>query len=118
RMSFHSANLNIIQKRNSIQLKFPRGTSMQECDVLVIGSGAGGLSTAVTAATLGLNVIVLEKEAVLGGTTAWSGGWMWIPRNPLAVGAGINEDVETPRQYLLDELGDGFDPARIDAYLR
>ena len=57
------------------------------CDVLVVGSGAGGLSAAVTAASLGLNVIVVEKEAVFGGTTAWSGGWLWIPRNPLAVAA-------------------------------
>jgi len=44
------------------------------CDVLVVGSGAGGLSAAVTAASLGLNVIVVEKEGVFGGTTAWSGG--------------------------------------------
>lgn len=52
------------------------------CDLLVIGSGAGGLSAAVTAATLGLKVIVIEKESQFGGTTAWSGGWMWVPRNP------------------------------------
>src|SRR5690349_8623330 len=52
------------------------------CDLLVIGSGAGGLSAAVTAAWLGLDVLVLEKEKEFGGTTAWSGGWLWIPRNP------------------------------------
>ena len=64
-----------------------------ECDVLVIGSGAGGFSAAVTAAWHGLKVIVVEKERVFGGTTAWSGGWMWIPRNPLAQRAGIVEDL-------------------------
>ena len=62
------------------------------CDVLVVGSGAGGLATAVVAAFHGLEVLVVEKEPVLGGTTAWSGGWLWIPRNPLAVRAGIVED--------------------------
>ena len=47
------------------------------------------MSTAVTAAHLGLKVVLVEKESLLGGTTAWSGGWMWIPRNPLAVAAGM-----------------------------
>src|SRR5689334_21102794 len=48
------------------------------CDVLVVGSGAGGLATAVAAAHRGLDVLVVEKEPVFGGTTARSGGWMWI----------------------------------------
>jgi len=87
------------------------------CDLLVIGSGAAGLSTAVTAASLGLDVIVVEKERQLGGTTAWSGGWLWIPRNPLAKSAGIDEDPETPRAYLRHELGDGYDEARVAMFL-
>jgi len=87
------------------------------CDLLVIGSGAGGLSTAVTAAELGLKVVVAEKEAQFGGTTAWSGGWMWIPRNPLAREAGIDEDAERPLTYLRHELGAHFDEARVRAYL-
>ena len=87
------------------------------CDLLVIGSGAGGLAAAVTAAALGLEVIVVEKEPVIGGTTAWSGGWLWIPRNPLAVAAGFEEDVEIPRTYLQNELRDSYDPERIEAFL-
>ncbi|WP_218008367.1 FAD-dependent oxidoreductase, partial [Hydrogenophaga intermedia] len=47
------------------------------CDVAVIGSGAAGLAAALTARHHGLDVIVLEKESVIGGTTAWSGGWLW-----------------------------------------
>jgi len=78
------------------------------CDLLVIGSGAGGLSAAVTAAHLGLTVIVIEKEAQLGGTTAWSGGWMWVPRNPLAVKAGITESLDEVRQYLKNILGEQY----------
>ena len=45
-----------------------------QCDVLVVGAGAGGLSTAITAKKNGLDVIVVEKEPVFGGTTAFSGG--------------------------------------------
>jgi succinate dehydrogenase/fumarate reductase flavoprotein subunit len=54
----------------------PEMASQVDCDLLVIGSGAGGLSAAVTAAWHGLKVIVAEKEPVFGGTTARSGGWM------------------------------------------
>jgi succinate dehydrogenase/fumarate reductase flavoprotein subunit len=87
------------------------------CDLLVVGSGASGLAAAVTAAWHGLAVIVVEKEPVFGGATAWSGGWMWVPGNPLAKRAGIHEDLQQPRTYLRNELGARYDPARIDAFL-
>lgn len=92
----------------------PQGAAaraVQSCDLVVVGSGAGGLATAVTAAHLGLEVVLIEKEAQLGGTTAWSGGWMWLPRNPLAIEAGIVEDAEAPRRYLRAELGNAYDEA-------
>lgn len=89
----------------------------ESCDLLVIGSGAGGLSAAVTAAALGLDVLVVEKEKQFGGTTAWSGGWMWIPRNPLARAAGIEEDEETVRTYLRHELGEGYDESFVTMLL-
>ena len=92
-------------------------TAVMDCDVLVIGSGAGGLSAAVTAAHLGMRVIVAEKDPQYGGTTAWSGGWMWIPRNPLAVEAGIEEDIDKPLSYLRRELGERFDEARARTFL-
>lgn len=88
-----------------------------ECDVLVIGSGAGGLSTAVTAATQGLNVIVAEKATVFGGTTAVSGGWLWIPNTPHAKHAGQAEPIETPKQYLKNVLGEKYDESRMHTYL-
>jgi succinate dehydrogenase/fumarate reductase flavoprotein subunit len=87
------------------------------CDVLVIGSGAGGLSTAVAAAKFGLKVIVVEKEQQFGGTTAWSGGLLWVPRNFLAVAAGINEPLHEARKYLQSELGEYFNAQLIDQYL-
>lgn len=87
------------------------------CDVLVIGSGASGLATAVTAAELGLDVIVVEKEPQLGGTSAWSGGWLWIPRNPLAIADGIVEDPEQARIYLRRELHNEALDARVEMFL-
>jgi len=91
--------------------------SALQCDVLVLGSGAGGLSTAVTAATLGLSVILCEKEDVFGGTTAWSGGWMWLPCNPLARRGGIVEHADAPRTYLRNELGKHYDAGKVDALI-
>src|SRR5262245_16915867 len=87
------------------------------CDVVVAGAGAGGLSTAVTAAHHGLRVIVLERADVCGGATAWSGGWMWAPGNPLAHTDGVHEDVEQFRSYLRAALGSNYEPARVDAFL-
>ncbi|MFJ4375876.1 FAD-dependent oxidoreductase [Pseudomonas japonica] len=88
-----------------------------DCDVLVIGSGAAGLSAAVTAAWHGQKVIVVEKDPVFGGATAWSGGWAWVPCNPLARRAGIVEERSAPRTYLEHELGERFDAPLIDAFL-
>lgn len=87
------------------------------CDVLVVGSGAAGLAAAVTAAHFGLRVVVAEKEPVFGGTSAWSGGWLWIPRNPLARAAGIVEPPEAPRTYLRSELGNRASDPRLAAFL-
>ena len=88
-----------------------------DCDLLVIGSGAGGMSAAVTARLHGLDVLVVEKEPVYGGTTARSGGWLWIPGNPHAVREGIADSAETARTYLQHEAGNHFDAERVDAFL-
>ena len=93
------------------------GPNRMSCDLLVVGSGASGLAAAVTAAWHGLKVVVVEKESVFGGATAWSSGWMWVPGNPLAKRAGIDEDPQQPRIYLKHELGDRYDASRVDAFL-
>jgi len=88
-----------------------------ECDVLVAGSGAGGLATAVTARRLGLEVIVAEKEPLFGGTTARSGGWLWIPNHPMQAAIGVKDSLEEASTYLLHETGEKYDPERVDAFL-
>ena len=88
----------------------------QECDVLVIGSGAGGLSTAVVAAKHGLDVIVVEKAPVFGGTTAFSGGVLWIPGNKHCP-AAANDTTDEVREYLKNETGNFYNEAAVEAFL-
>ncbi len=87
------------------------------CDVLIVGSGAGGLSTAITAKKGGLDVVIIEKEAFFGGTTAYSGGVLWIPGNPHARKAGINDTREAAVTYLRNETGNCFSEKAIEAFL-
>ncbi|MGY3505066.1 FAD-dependent oxidoreductase [Bradyrhizobium sp. USDA 4471] len=87
------------------------------CDVLVVGSGAGGLATAIVARKCGLDVIIVEKEPYFGGTTAFSGGVLWIPGNRHARDAGVADSREAARTYLQHETGNHFDDAAIDAFL-
>ena len=87
-------------------------------DVVVVGSGGGGFGAAVTAAKLGLRVVIVEKDAVFGGTTARSGGALWIPANHHEPAAGYKDSAEAASLYLREEVGDFFDADRIEAYLQ
>lgn len=86
-------------------------------DVLVVGTGASGMSAAVTAAYEGLKVLVVDKAPVYGGTTARSGGWLWIPGTKLAKEQGISEPAGAARAYLQHETTTHFDAARVDAFI-
>ena len=87
------------------------------CDLLVAGTGAGGMTAAIVARKLGLDVIVVEKEGVLGGTTALSGGYLWVPNNPVNKKAGTVDSREAARTYLQHEAGNQFDAERVEAFL-
>lgn len=88
-----------------------------EYDVVVVGTGASGMSAAITAAHEGLSVLVLDKAPVYGGTTARSGGWLWIPGTKLAEEQGIHEPQGAARTYLQHEATTHFDAARVDAFI-
>ena len=71
-----------------------------DCDVAVVGSGGGGLVAALRAADLGLDVVLLERSDVIGGTTAVSGGVLWAPNHDLMEALGVEDSAEQGAEYL------------------
>ncbi len=86
-------------------------------DVVIMGSGAAGLTAALVAAKAGNTVAVLEKADHFGGTTAISGGGIWIPASPQAKAEGVDDSIENARNYVLGVVGNRAERALIDAYL-
>ena len=88
-----------------------------ERDVLVVGSGAAGLAAALAAAVGGCRVTVLEKAALLGGTTALSGGTCWIPNNHLMESAGVEDSREDALAYMRSLSFGLLDDNLIEAFV-
>jgi 3-oxosteroid 1-dehydrogenase len=91
-------------------------------DFVVVGSGAGALSAALYQRSVGRSVVVLEKTDLIGGSTARSGGVMWIPNNRFMKQDGVPDSYEQARTYLDSVIGNppdapGATPARRHAYL-
>jgi 3-oxosteroid 1-dehydrogenase len=90
---------------------------MSEADVVVIGSGAAGLAAALTVAASGLEVLVVEKSALIGGTSAVSGGSIWAPANRYLLESRGQDSREDALTYLeAITLGAG-DPALLEAFV-
>jgi len=87
-------------------------------DVVVVGSGAAGLTAAVTASLRGAEkVIVFEKGDLTGGTTAWSGGQVWIPNNPHMPEVGIEDSREKALTYIMSLSRDMLDESLVESYV-
>jgi 3-oxosteroid 1-dehydrogenase len=95
----------------------PDGRWDHECDVVVVGSGFGGMTAALRATHRGLDALVLEKMPSYGGSSALSGGGVWIPNNPVNVRSGLADSVERARTYMGAIVGDRVPQERIDAFL-
>lgn len=90
-----------------------------ECDVLVAGSGGGGVTGAYTAAREGLDVLLVEATAKFGGTTAYSGGGgMWFPCNPVLLRAGTDDTIEDALTYYRAVVGDRTPRELQETYVR
>ena len=91
--------------------------SALEFDVVVLGSGAGGLAAATVAAHEGASVLLVEKEPLFGGSTAISGGVVWIPDNPEMAKLGLPDSKAAARRYLAQVLGNHMREDLVDAFL-
>jgi 3-oxosteroid 1-dehydrogenase len=89
----------------------------RDVDLLVVGSGAGGLSAALTAAARGLDVLVVEKSRYIGGTTAYSAGTCWAPDNAFQRAAGNEDDRDRASRYLDRLVGEKSRRELRQAYL-
>jgi 3-oxosteroid 1-dehydrogenase len=88
-----------------------------EYDVVVVGSGAGGLVGALTAADRGLTAVVVEKADTFGGTTALSGAGLWAPANLHVLAAGQPDSLDLAREYMHNTVGDRTPQSMQDAFL-
>ena len=78
-------------------------------DFVVVGSGGGSMVAALVARSAGKSALVLEKTGLIGGTTARSGGVMWVANNPFMAKAGIPDSTEQATAYLDHVVGDSND---------
>ncbi|WP_036564700.1 3-oxosteroid 1-dehydrogenase [Nocardioides halotolerans] len=90
-----------------------------EVDVVVVGAGGAGMCAALTAATQGLDVLLIEKSGYFGGSTARSGGGVWMPGNAALRAAGqvSADDLDQAKLYLDSIVGDDVPKVRRDTYL-
>src|SRR5580693_3090540 len=95
----------------------PAETEPAEFDVVVAGSGAAGMTAALTAADLGLSVVVVEKAGSFGGSTARSGGGIWAPGNGVLRAAGVTDTPDQARTYLAHVAGADVPAGLREAFL-
>lgn len=88
-----------------------------EVDVLVVGSGAGAMASAVFAADRGARVLIVEKSALYGGTSATSGGGVWIPASDSALEQGQSDTPDEAFTYIKELVGNTVADSRIRAFV-
>jgi 3-oxosteroid 1-dehydrogenase len=87
-------------------------------DVVVVGSGAGGMTAALAAHNRGLSCVVIESQEQYGGSTAVSGGIVWVPANHILEREGSSDSPELAKTYIDATIGDRVSNERREAFLR
>ncbi len=90
---------------------------VHEYDLIVLGAGAGGMTAAVVAANEGLKVLLIEKSAMVGGTTSISGGMVWVPNNHLMKAARISDSFAEAQEYLAETVPNESARRNLNRYL-
>lgn len=88
-----------------------------EVDLLIVGSGSGAMTAALAAYDRGGSPLLIEKSSQYGGSSAMSGGGLWVPCNHLMEGVGIKDNAEDAWTYMKGCVGDVVPDARQRAYL-
>ena len=89
--------------------------------VVVVGSGSAGFTAALAAKEAGLDPIIVESTGLVGGSSAMSGGGLWIPNNPPMLKAGVHDSYEEAKLYMdtvIGDVGPASSPQRREAFLR
>lgn len=86
-------------------------------DIAIVGSGAGGMTAALAVHEAGLSALVIEKTRYYGGSTARSGGGIWIPCNHLMRAAGVADSFDEARTYLQGTVGERSPLASREMFL-
>ena len=83
-------------------------------DFLVVGSGAGGMTAAAVAHDKGAKALIIEKDEYYGGSTAMSGGALWVPNNHLMAALGVDGTPEGALDYLIFDCPPGWDVLSVN----
>ncbi|MBB3044969.1 3-oxosteroid 1-dehydrogenase [Nocardioides soli] len=89
----------------------------ESVDVVVVGAGGAGMTAALAAKRRGLDTVLIEKSSYFGGSTARSGGGVWIPGNYALKAAGEDDDLANSKRYLDSIVGDAVSKVRRDTYV-
>ena len=93
------------------------GSWDEEFDVVVIGSGAGAMAAGVVAHDRKARVLLVEKSDRYGGSSAMSGGSLWVPQSHFMDEAGIEDNREDALAYLKEITAGAVDGEKLEAYV-